>query len=286
MKNNDVKAAFMKVRRSVGTLLLCVMSFALLQIATAPNASAGTILGSDLINFALLGGDGVTVNGTGTVITGSVGACCNASAVTGYPAGFTDSDGTVYLAANSVTSAAQTELGDAITFLNGLAGSSTSESTLNNISLGPGVYSVSATNFNGTLTLNGGGDPDASWVFLVSSSLTTASSSVIDLIDTGSGAGVYWVMGASATLGSDSTFVGNILAPTAINVGTDVTDGCGSLLTQTAAVTLSGTDTIGIGCSGGTLATSAIPEPGTFVLLLSGIQALSLLTFRRSRVDR
>jgi hypothetical protein len=242
----------------------------------------------------------VTVNGTGTTITGSVGGCCNASAITGYPAGFTDSDGTVYLAASSITTAAQTELGTAITALDGLSGSSISETSLNNISLGPGVYAVSATTFNGTLTLDGGGDANAFWVFLLSSSLTTASSSDIDLINTSSDAGVYWVMGASATLGADSTFVGNILAPAAITVGTDVADTCGSLLTQTASVTLAGTDTIGIGCSGGATLTTppsgppvvtqlpfvTVAEPGTFALLPSGLLTLAFLAFRRSRADR
>lgn len=293
---DGVKLASMKRMRRVGTFLLCVAVSAFFQVATAPNALAGAILESDLINFAILGGAGVTVDGTGSMITGSVGGCCNASAVTGYPAGFTDSDGTVYLAANSVTTAAHGELGTAITALNGLAMGSTSESSLDNITLGPGVYSVSATDFTGNLTLDGEGNANALWVFLVGSSLTTASSSVINLINTGSDAGVYWVMGASATLGSNSTFEGNILAPTAITVGTNVTDSCGSLLTQTASVTLAGTDTIGIGCAGGaTLVTpptggppvvtplpfQSIPEPGTVVLLCTGI---AWLVARRRRI--
>jgi hypothetical protein len=93
---------------------------AFLLIATAPNASAGPILGPDLSAFAILGGAGVTVAGTGSVITGSVGGGCNAVAVTGFPGGFTDSDGTVYLAADPATTAAQTELGIAMTALLGM----------------------------------------------------------------------------------------------------------------------------------------------------------------------
>jgi hypothetical protein len=278
--------------------LLCAAVSALFQIATAPNASASQVLESDLINFAILGGAGVTVDGTGSMITGSVGGCCNASAITGYPAEFTDSDGTVYLAANAVTTAAHGELGTAITALNGLALGSKPLGSLDNMTLVPGVYSVSATDFTENLTLNGEGNANALWVFLVSSSLTTASTSVINLINTGSDAGVYWVMGASATLGSNSTFEGNILAPTAISVGTNVTDPCGGLLTQTASVTLAGTDKIGIGCSGGaTLVTpptggtpvvtplpfQSIPEPSTVLLLCTGI---ACLVARRPRSAR
>jgi hypothetical protein len=155
----------------------------------------------------------------------------------------------------------------------------------------------------GTLTLDGAGNSNALWVFLVYSSLTTASSSVVDVINTGSGAGVYWVMETgSANLGSDSTFAGNILASASITAGTTATDPCGRYLAQTGAVTLDGTDTIGIGgCSGtlvgsnglsggGTLTpgnpptvtplNSSIPEPGTFMLLGAGIACLAARRLR------
>jgi len=105
----------------------------------------------------------------------------------------------------------------------------------------------------GTLTLDGGGNANALWVFQVGSALNTASSSVVKVIKTGAGSDVYWVLptgSGSATLGSNSTFEGNILANQSITLGTNVTDSCGRVLTQVASVTLAGTDTIGIGCSG------------------------------------
>lgn len=282
-------------------IVLAIPFAAFLLIATAPNASADPILGPDLSAFAILGGAGVTVAGTGSVITGSVGGCCNAVAVTGYPAGFTDSGGTVYLAADPATTAAQTELGIAMTALLGMTAGA-SEATLDNITLGPGVYSVSATDLNTILTLDGGGNANALWVFQFASALTTASSSQVILKNTGAGAGVYWVLGASggsATLGSSSTFVGNILAYAAITVGTTATDSCGRLLTQTESVSLDGTDTIGIGCSGalagsnglsggGTLnngvitplAPSDVPEPSAFFCLASCLAGLAIERLR------
>src|ERR1035437_6833667 len=219
-------------------------------------ALAGPILGSNLSTFAILGGAGVAVNGTGSVIYGSVGGCCVAPAITGSsPTNFTQSGGTVYTAANAVTSTAHDELVTARTALN-LLGPGTIEPSLSNLTLGPGVYTSTATNFTGTLTLDGAGDANALWVFLFPSSLTTASSNVI-LKNTGAGAGVYWVVGSAATLGSDSVFAGNILAySSTAATGSNVTD-CGRLLTETASVTLAGTDTISIGdCSGGVLAGS------------------------------
>jgi hypothetical protein len=277
-------------------------------------ALAGPILGTTLSTFAMLGGAGVAVNGTGSVITGSVGGCCNAFAITGWPANFTDSGGTVYTAASSVTNTAHNELITARTALN-LLGPGITKSSLDNLTLAPGVYTVSATNFTGNLTLDGFGNANALWVFLFASSLTTASSSNVSLQNTGAGAGVYWVVGSSANLGSNSVFAGNILAYSSTAVtGTTVTD-CGRLLTETASVTLAGTDTIGIGnCSGimagsnglsggGTLTLNAngiptittapsapigggqVPEPGTVPLLCGGLLALTFYGWQsRKRV--
>jgi hypothetical protein len=274
--------------RIVFTIPFAVFLF----IATAPSASAGPILGPNLSAFAILGGAGVTFDGgaPASVITGSVGGCCNAVAITGaIPTDYTYSGGTLYLADGTVPTTAHTELGTAMAALEGMTAASLSSLDNNSITgLGPGVYSVSVTDFNTTLILDGGGNTNALWVFLLPSSLTTASSSNVIVQNTGADAGVYWVMEAgTATLGSNSTFVGNILAYASANLGTNVTDSCGRLLTQTASVTLAGNDTIGIGCSGvlagsnglsggGTLnaengviplAPSYVPEPSAFFCL-------------------
>jgi hypothetical protein len=271
----------MKLPRGVCTFVFCTAS-ACFQIATAPNALAGTILGTDLNAFALLGGAGVAINGTGSVITGSIGGCCNAVAVTGViPTNFTDSGGVVYTnppfstLPTSTEISAQGQLGTAITALNNLT-PVISESSLNNITLGPGVYSIGAMTLTGTLTLDGFGNANALWVFLESSTLTTASGSSVIVQGTGAGAGVYWVMGVSAVLGSNSTFEGNILANQSITAATGVTDSCGRLLTQVASVTLAGSDTIGIGCSGSLAGSGGLSGGGT-LSVVNGIPAITSL---------
>jgi hypothetical protein len=275
--------------KSRGIYLLCFLVLTLLT----PSAHANPILGSNLSTFAILGGAGVAINGTGSVITGSVGGCCNATAVTGViPTNFTISGGTVQMGGATATSA-QGELATAITALGGMTPTST-VSSLGGLTLGPGVYSSSSTmDLTGTLTLDGGGNANALWVFLVGSALSTASSSVVNVTNTGAGAGVYWVLptgSGSATLGSNSTFAGNILANQSITLGTAVTIPCGRLLTQVASVTLAGTDTVGGACSGflagssglsgggtiigGTvtpLPSATVPEPSTFLFLATGL---------------
>jgi len=305
MNDHAVKVIFLRLMRGVPMILLCAAACVLFQVATAPNALADPILGSNLSTFAILGGAGVTISGTASVIDGSVGASPTTSITGTIPTSFTISGGTVQ-SGGATAAAGQSELGTAITALEGMSTGATAITggILGGKTLGPGVYSASSTmDLTGTLTLDGAGNSNALWVFLVYSSLTTASSSVVDVINTGSGAGVYWVMETgSATLGSDSTFAGNILASASITAGTTATDPCGRYLAQAGAVTLDGTDTIGIGgCSGtlvgsnglsggGTLTpgnpptvtplNSSIPEPGTFMLLGAGIACLAARRLR------
>jgi Ice-binding-like/PEP-CTERM motif len=291
---------------------LCLLVLALMVLPLLPpNAHAASIIGPDLSTFAILGGAGVALNGTGNTIFGSVGGCCNAFAVTGViPTNFTIAGGTVQQGGGVATNA-QGELTTAIGDLGLLGPPTLLAGSLGTLTLAPGVYSFSSTALlTGALTLDGGGNANAVWVFEVPSALTAAIGSSVNVIGTGSGAGVYWNVGSSATL-DGATFEGNVLANQSITVGTGVTDSCGRLLTQVASVTLAGTDNISIGCSGslagsnglsggltvppippggGSLTTptplpfsAVVPEPSTFLLLGSGLVGLVGTRMRQAR---
>jgi len=165
------------------------------------------------------------------------------------------------------------------------------------LTLSPGVYTVPAgnTNLSGVLTLNGNGNANAVWVFQMASTLITSPNSVVNVINTGSGAGVYWNVGSSATLDVGTVFAGNILAQASVSLDPTAEILCGRAFALTGAVTLvdnlisnnntaqnfgSGRSDFGsFGFSGG-----AVPEPSTFVMfgVLIGLFVLRRLT-RRNR---
>jgi len=114
----------------------------------------------------------------------------------------------------------------------------------------PGIYVFdTSAQLTGTLTLQGTGSANDFWVFNIGSTLTTASNSVVDVIGTGANPGVFWNVGSSATLGTTTSFEGNILALTSITLNSAATISCGRALASQGAVTMDN-NTISIGCEG------------------------------------
>ena len=102
----------------------------------------------------------------------------------------------------------------------------------------PGVYCFNTSaQLTGTLTLNGLGNPGSVWVFQTGSTLTTASGAAVNFTNGGQACGVHWQIGSSATIGSGTSFRGNIFALASITMNTGANDQ-GALFARTAAVTL------------------------------------------------
>jgi len=194
--------------------------------------------------YGVLAGSTVTNTGN-TVITGNLGLSPGTS-VTGFPPG--TYTGTEHIA-DATAATAKTDLTTAFVAGNALSGAVTISGDLGGQTLTSGIYkSTSTIVITGTLTLDGQNNPASYWVFQIGSALTTASSSTILFINGASAANVFWLIGSSATLGTNSTFVGSILAQASITAttGANIT---GRLLAQTAAVTLD-TNTITVPPSG------------------------------------
>jgi type VI secretion system secreted protein VgrG len=106
------------------------------------------------------------------------------------------------------------------------------------MTLTSGVYKFdTAAQLTGELTLDAEGDPDAAFIFQIGSTLTTANASSIVLINEAQYCRVFWQVGSSATLGTDSSFIGHIFAMTSITATTGA-EIQGQLLARTGAVTL------------------------------------------------
>ena len=79
--------------------------------------------------------------------------------------------------------------------------------------------------------------PLREFVFKIGSTLTTPAGATVSLINGASPCNVYWQVGSSATLGTNTFFVGNILAQASITAVTGASIS-GRALARTGTVTL------------------------------------------------
>ena len=234
------------LRRKFGRATLTIAAFvaalpALFLAAGPSSAATSPVLLATSGNYSVLAGSTVTNTGA-TTLDGSLGVSPG-TAVTGFPPGIVTAPAVID-AGNAAAAQAQSDLTVAYNDAAGRPLTSTTAADLVGLDLGPGVYagpSKGALALGGTLTLDGGGDPSSVFIFQTDSSLTTATSSSVVLTNGAQECNVFWQVGSSATLGTNSDFAGNILAQTSVTVTTGVTVH-GRALARTGAVTLD-TDT-------------------------------------------
>jgi uncharacterized repeat protein (TIGR02543 family) len=202
-------------------------------------------------DYVILSESGISTTGV-TAITGNMGISpAAATYITGFglilPAGgaFSTSSlvtGNIYAPGYAAPTPANlttavTNMATAFTTANGLAPTVTEllAGNLNSQTLAPGVYKWSTGLLITTgLTLDGGGDPCASWVFQVAGDLTVANSAIITLANGANPKNIFWVVaGSKAQLGTGVDFSGNILCKTLISLNTGAKV-LGRLLAQTA----------------------------------------------------
>lgn len=232
-------------------------------------------------SFAVLGGSTVTNTGP-SVLTGDLGVSPGA-AITGFPPG--TRTGTTHAA----DATALTAQNDVTTQYNALAAAACTNNLtgvdLGGLTLTPGVFCfASSAQLTGTLTLNAQGNPNAVFIFQTGTTLTTAAGSSVVLINGGNPCGVAWKIGSSATLGTTTSFIGNLIALSSItlNTGANIV---GRALARTGAVTLDTNNVSFASCSAGG-GPPSVPTLSTWamIVLTCLLGWAGFATLRRRRV--
>jgi hypothetical protein len=180
-------------------------------------------------SFAVLGGTSVTSSGT-TTVTGNLGVSPG-STITDIPPsavklGDTFRNDALAKAAHNDAGAAYGQLSTGMC------------TTLSSQSPPPGIYCISSPALlTGALTLDAAGNHDAVWIFRITGTLTTDPNSCVLAINGAQPGNVLWQVNGSANLGTDSAFVGNLIAHDNITLNSRA-NAFGRLLALAGTVTL------------------------------------------------
>jgi len=120
------------------------------------------------------------------------------------------------------------------------AGGATLPADIGGLTLAPGVYKTTSAQpslgITGNLTLSG--PASGVWIFQIVSTLTTAAGNSHVIMSGGATShNVFWQVGSSATLGTNTIFAGTILAQASVTATTGAVLN-GRALARTGAVTL------------------------------------------------
>ncbi|MEI6971846.1 MAG: ice-binding family protein [bacterium] len=236
-------------RLLMGLLLALGVMLTQPVMATGP---APVSLGS-CSKFAILGATAVSTDGGAGIINGDVGLSPGeGSSITVLTAA--NVNGTIYTTSAggpagevvdaALLSTAQDDLTTAYLDAQGRTdGQVTMPGDIGGQTLTNGLYwSGSTLEITGDLILDALGDPNAVWIFQVSSALTTAAGPGVSRVILANGArasNVFWQVD-TATLGSYSVFKGTIMAQISITMGVGSSME-GRALARTGAVTFNNT---------------------------------------------
>ncbi|MFJ6198990.1 ice-binding family protein [Micromonospora sp. NPDC092111] len=210
----------------------CAAGAVLIFSGTGASAAVAPVGLGTAANFSVLAGSTVTNTGP-SFLAQSLGVSPGNTAP-GFPPGVVG--GETHLG-DAVALQAKNDLTTAYNDAAGRTPFTSLPAELGGSTLIPGVYRIGAAQLTGTLTLNSQGDPAAVFIFQIASTLVTASNSSVVFINGAVPCNVYWQVGSSATIGTGTRFMGNILAQASITMTTGATLQ-GRALAETGAVTL------------------------------------------------
>lgn len=233
------------------TVLAVVFTFVLAGPSSVFAATSPTL--GAVGSYSVLGHTTVTSTGP-TTMPGDLGISIGGAPV-GFPPGVVGPPGTIRNAADSL--AAQNANTAAFGYID--QGCDTTYAGIQDLTLvSPlvaGTYCADAFLLTGNLTLSGSGV----WIFKSAATLTTSSGSSVT---GGDPCNVWWRVVSSATLGTGTSFIGNILASTSITLETGASLN-GRALAQTGAVTLDDNTFTGAACLSAPIFSSSTTPTGS-----------------------
>jgi hypothetical protein len=237
----------MRKLRYLSILIILFVSVSLAGPSSVVSASRLQAISPSLgaaASYSVLAGSIVTNTGP-TTMPGNLGISPSIGVpphYTGFPPGIVGPPGVIH-DADAEAAAAQADATAAFTFLD--QGCDTTYPGVQDLTLvsplGPGTYCADAFILTGNLTLSGSGV----WIFKSAATLTTSSNSSVT---GGDPCNVWWRLVSSGTIGTGTTFKGNILASTSIALQTGASLD-GRALAQTGEVTLDSNIITGPTCS-------------------------------------
>jgi hypothetical protein len=240
VNNHRSRRPFSLLRASL-VVVVIIASIVYSSDAASQYVNSASVFGR-CANFSIQARTSVSFNGVQTnIFSGSVGNSPGTS-ITGTPV-----LGTGYTLEANTSPAINcaTDQNIAYLFFKGVPCSHTLASTeLSGLTLLPGVYCTATgiTLTNTPLYLDAQWDANAQFIFQMATTLITSTNTQIILLNGALVKNIYWQVGSAATLGTSSSFMGQILASTSISVGVS-TVVVGRLFAQ-AAVSFAGTDQV------------------------------------------
>ena len=229
-------------------------------------------------SFVLFTAGGAFNGDAATSVVGDIGTNAGAFTPPGFLVGATHipPDPVAVLAAIDVTNAYADLAGRSCGLVLG--------TPFGNQTLLPNVYCLGgASVLDGTLILDGAGDPNALFIFQIDGALAANPLSVITLINGANLCNVYFQVNGAVSLGTNAVFQGTIVAAGAINLGTGASltgrglTTAGAISTSANIVTLPASCMVGmsptITCPADVTVTCAsqvpVADPGSVVVTVT-----------------
>jgi hypothetical protein len=221
LRSHGVSTRCSKVTRLAALATVLLLAGFGPAVASAAAASTTMVNLGQASTYAVLSGASVgnTVSAVGaphTTLRGDLGVKA-ITEPTGFPPGVVT--GTMRIGTPAATQA-HDDLVAAYTEVANRTGGAVLAGALAGMTIGPGLHTIAGAASNTTtVTLDGGGNPDAIFVFQVNGALAFAAGSRVVLTNGARASRVFWQVNGAGAVGASAEFAGSLMAMDAVAMG-------------------------------------------------------------------